>query len=762
MGAASHILLLTFHHALVDEWSLRVFFQELEQLYMTGAGECGHDGDWESQDFAGEAHRAARDTGHPDRRSEYSTLGDRRDARGLEALPVQYADFAAWQHRQLAGPLRESLQAYWTGQLRQLPPTLKFATNVLPAEQGGDRGGLHRFDLPQDVVFGLRQLARKEQSSLFCLTLAAFQAWLHQYTGQKDVVVATPASNRRQSELRHVLGFFLNTLPIRTRLDGIRCFREVLANVRTTVLDGLDHADFPFQHMVALAAQDRDGVRSTLCQIMFVLVEEGISPWRLGETEATPLPLHTETSKCDLTMSVSATDDAWTCHWEYASDLFTPDAVQTMTARWVEWLRWIAANPEEPIERFAGSSRHNPPGLRQPIPSPDGVNLGAAHHAVGTELVAETRYEPPHSELEIRLVEIWRSVLRRERIGVRDDFFELGGHSLLAVTAVSRIHEELGILIPLSLFFANPTVGQLGEVVERERLLAASGGTGPADDAEAPLFLLGWYLDLSDLGVSGRPQYVLPFPDFDLTRDRCRVEFLAEQCLRALRHVRPHGPYLLAGYSLAGLVAYEMACTLRSEGEEVQIAIIDTAPARWARWLAPAALGPIGAAFRLPFRTLLFLRSIWDYWVDLAEDVTRRGPREAYRSLTSELPNAWHRWRRGKGRRDTVAEGAPSPTPDHQHVLAGSTPIGRFWAHRWAYSAYRPRPYGGSVALFASDQLIAENPEPGCGWGRWVGEVRQYLVPGTHGSCIRAHKAELAMEFQKYLAQWRTSNRALS
>ena len=110
-------------------------------------------------------------------------------------------------------------------------------------------------------------------------------------------------------------------------------------------------------------------------------------------------------------------------------------------------------------------------------------------------------------------------------------------------------------------------------------------------ETKVPLFLLGWYLDLESLDLADQRHYVLPFPDFALRSEQCRIEYLAEICLDTLRSIQPHGPYRIAGYSLAALVAYEMACRLVDEGEEVQfVGIVDTAPATRLRHAVPRTI----------------------------------------------------------------------------------------------------------------------------------------------------------------------------
>ena len=181
--------------------------------------------------------------------------------------------------------------------------------------------------------------------------LATYQVWLHRYTGQDDLVVGTPVAHRDRIELQSLLGFFLNTLPIRTQLNGDLSFRDVLARVRQTVLAGLEHGDLPFEQMVELAAEGRAAGQSPLYQVMFVLLEEGVAPWRLGPAAAQTVDVHTGTSKNDLVLSVTAEGDEWTCELEYASDLFCTATARRMATHWEELLRSLVADPDQAIGR---------------------------------------------------------------------------------------------------------------------------------------------------------------------------------------------------------------------------------------------------------------------------------------------------------------------------------------------------------------------------------------------------------------------------
>ena len=221
--------------------------------------------------------------------------------------------------------------------------------------------------------------------------------------------------------------------------------------------------------------------------------------------------------------------------------------------------------------------------------TPNGkVDRRALECIQGEELAVETQYVPPRTELEAQLARIWRLLLHRERVGIHDNFFQLGGHSLLLVSVLSRIHRETGVMPPLVSFSEDPTIEHLARAVEEQRRIQAihTEQATPQTQSNPPVFLLSWYLDFDACGLTDQPSYVLSFPEYERTRERCSIEYIATECLKTLRAIRPVGPYVLAGYSLGGLVAFEMAHRLTAAGDDVRlVAIVDTFPAsclrRW-------------------------------------------------------------------------------------------------------------------------------------------------------------------------------------
>jgi aspartate racemase len=184
---------------------------------------------------------------------------------------------------------------------------------------------------------------------------------LYRFTGQSDLVVATPLTGRERQEVQSLIGFFLNTLPIRARMEGGLGFREILRQVRQTVLDAFDHARFPFEKMVELAIKGRDARSQPLHQVMFVFLEQVLPQFILDQAKGHQVPTHNHTSKCDLIFSVMASEQGWDCQLGYACDIFTQEEAGRMAGHLKEMLEAIAEAPQKPIDQLRlmpDSERH--------------------------------------------------------------------------------------------------------------------------------------------------------------------------------------------------------------------------------------------------------------------------------------------------------------------------------------------------------------------------------------------------------------------
>ena len=305
-----HWLLLTMHHIAGDGWSMGIFSKELSSVY--------------------------------------NSITTNRPIE-LPELPIQYTDFAEWQREWLQGEVFEEQMGYWKKSLAGAPPELKLPTDhPRPAHQSF-QGASRSIKLSQNLSQDIAEFSRREGATLFMTMLAAFQSLLFRYTGQKDVVVGTPIAGRNQVEIENLIGFFVNTLALRTNFAGSPTFRQLLQRVKETTLGALAHQDLPFERLVRELNPEREGNHSPIFQVMFGMQNEPGSTLSLRGLTISREPLLARTAKFDLTLFVSETPDGLTCRFEYSTDLFEEATIKRMLANLETLLEGIVENPERAV-----------------------------------------------------------------------------------------------------------------------------------------------------------------------------------------------------------------------------------------------------------------------------------------------------------------------------------------------------------------------------------------------------------------------------
>jgi amino acid adenylation domain-containing protein len=328
-GPQESILLTAVHHIAVDLWSMVVLMQELQALYLA------------------------------------QKLGLPAD---LPPLACQYPDFVRWQAQMLAGPEGERLWAYWQKKLGGGLPVLDLPTDRPRPPVRGYRGQAHNFHLSTALTARLKELARREQTTLFTTLLAALQALLARYSGQDDVLVASPMAGRARREFEGVVGMFTNAVVLRGDLSGDPTFRDFLGRARRTVLEALEHQDFPFSLLVERLAPDRDPGRTPLCDVLFVMQkphrfeaerkthtaagaygvlsdEQQGARLSLGGDLIELLPLEYGMARFDLELLMFEAGGALAGSLRYDSDLFEPATVARMVGHFETLLAAVAADP---------------------------------------------------------------------------------------------------------------------------------------------------------------------------------------------------------------------------------------------------------------------------------------------------------------------------------------------------------------------------------------------------------------------------------
>lgn len=308
LDEADHVALLTMHHIVSDAWSTGILIRELRTLY------------------------------------EAYSLGQ---PFSLPELPIQYADFAAWQHQWLQDEVLDTQLAYWKKQLGGGNlPVLQLPTDRPRPRVQTFRGARQTFSLSADLTAALKALSQKEEATLFMTLLAAFKTLLYRYTAQADILVGSPIANRNRTEIEGLIGFFINTLVLRTDLSGNPTFRELLKRVRQVTWEAYDHQDLPFEKLVDELQPERDLSYSPLFQVKFMLQNAPREDLKLPGLTLSLLDLENTTAKLDLSLDMYEADSGLMGAFEYNTDLFDTATIERLTEHFRNVLSGIVNNPE--------------------------------------------------------------------------------------------------------------------------------------------------------------------------------------------------------------------------------------------------------------------------------------------------------------------------------------------------------------------------------------------------------------------------------
>jgi len=270
----------------------------------------------------------------------------------LPELPVQYADFAVWQRRWLAGEVFETHLRYWRRQLGGELPVLNLPTDKPRPEVQSFRGSSQSLQLPMPVVEDLHALSKREGVTFFMLLLAAFKALLSRYTEQSEIVIGSPIANRNRVELEGLIGFFVNTLTLRTDLSGNPTFRELVRRVRTVALEAYAHQDMPFEQLVEQMQPERTMSRNPLFQVMFQMENTPKEDLPLPGLELNPVEVERITTQFDLSFDVMENDEGLMVIAEYSTDLFNKTTISSMLRCWQVLLEGVVTNPDARLDEL--------------------------------------------------------------------------------------------------------------------------------------------------------------------------------------------------------------------------------------------------------------------------------------------------------------------------------------------------------------------------------------------------------------------------
>lgn len=368
----------------------------------------------------------------------------------LEALVVQYADFARWQREWLSGgrDIVSTQLIYWQNKLKPPLLPLKLPTSVPPGKFHGFEGQAQSFSISSDLTEKLKTVSQAEGVTLFVTLLSILQTLIYRYTQQNDILVFSSVSGRRWRELKSLLGLFANLIALRTTLSPAISFRELLSVVNTAVLEAYSHQDIPFDELMANVQRENKLNLSSLFRVMFAFQNGPTPELTLTGLTLQPVELGVEIAKFDLFFFITNTPDGLKGTLQYKSDLFETTRIAQIIRHFKTLVRSVTSNPDQAISD---------------LPCVTDAEL----YTMQTEWEdIQMEYVGPRNRLEAILAQIWQDVLRMEKIGIYHNFFQLGGHSLLALQIISQLQQVLGEIVYAMALFDAPCIAEMAAYLQ--------------------------------------------------------------------------------------------------------------------------------------------------------------------------------------------------------------------------------------------------------------------------------------------------------
>ncbi|HDR6389537.1 non-ribosomal peptide synthetase [Bacillus cereus] len=310
LSEEEHILLIVMHHIIFDGWSTGLLMKEISEVYRNGK----------------------------------ITVDD---------LVIQYADYSAWQKEKMENGGYQRQVEYWKNKIGSNPPELNLPLDYSRPKNQMFEGDIYRFELPVNLVDAVKQMSREKRVSPFVILLSSYYIFLYKYTGQKELILGVPVSNRQHVEIEPLIGCIANTIPLKVFIESQKTVTELIQQVNKATLEAQDHQELPFDKLVDELKINRTLSLSPVFQSMFVYQQNQQSILELDDCVFIPYDVETKTSKFDLSVSIMETDERIEGFFEY-SKLFEQTTIERMVRNYIYILEELIYKPNELVSKIKG------------------------------------------------------------------------------------------------------------------------------------------------------------------------------------------------------------------------------------------------------------------------------------------------------------------------------------------------------------------------------------------------------------------------
>ncbi len=551
-GALTSVLLITLHHIISDGWSVGVVTNELGLTY--------------------------------------EGLVEHHDP-NVPELEIQYGDYACWQKDWIASGGMGSELAGLKEKLDGFVP-ISIPTDFERPTSSTGLGEIRSILLPRTLTDQLKQFSDRNGCTLFVTMFSAFALLMSIETAQTDITVRTQTSGRDRVELEALIGWFVNSIILRTDLGNDPSFAEAVLRNRDIVLGALAHQSIPFELMMKEIRPKQSSSRQLPFQVNFIFQRDFVRPWQRGGVRLIPIPSKSAGTFVDLNFFMVEREDGWRLSVDVNKDVFRPETGERFLQRFTGLLEAVAANPEIRRSELVGAPT-------QPAPSSE---------VPQTAEISFNNYVPPRNEYEEAIIEIWKKVLNAEVVGAYSNFFDLGGHSLLAVNMLEQLRRRFGHSMQVTELFTDPTPAAMAQVISGEGIYSDNRAIIPIqpEGKQMPLYMIGgdhWFRPLANHIGRDRPFLGVPLLQYrhlDLGTMRAQV---AAEVSELLLSQDSSKPFLLGGWCADGLTAFEVARALERSGAKVSGVVLFDA-------MNPEYYGEVRGLLHSAGRTLHSLNAI--------------------------------------------------------------------------------------------------------------------------------------------------------
>ncbi len=307
-----HELLITIHHIIADGWSIGIFLKELSMFYNTFV---------------------------------------KHIQTNLPELEIQYSDFSLWQTEYLTKSFLKKQLDYWTTHLLDAPGSIQLPVDKAQLNQSCHDGKCFHYPIQSDVIMALKHLGEKNNCTSFMSFLAVFYLLIYRYSNQNDIVIGTPIANRHYPGVEHLIGFFVNTLALRVKLQGSFSFLHLLSVVREISLKAYENQDVPFEQVVESLKLNRELDKNPLFQIMFDYDQQlDDMKLNLDGTDVKIISQELPLSKFDLTFLIQSKNNTYHLIIEYKTEIFDSTTIEQMAKHYINLIKKVLTNPNAPLD----------------------------------------------------------------------------------------------------------------------------------------------------------------------------------------------------------------------------------------------------------------------------------------------------------------------------------------------------------------------------------------------------------------------------